>query len=164
MAVEKIATVERRAAGAAPATLAAVAAHLGLSRTAARDLEIQGVLSRAAGLDACRLAYLRHLRSRRSGQGQAETALRQARAREVELRTAERAHKLCETEEMIGAMEQILAKFVMKLDAVAPRATRDLEIRRQIQASINTARNEYADELAKQAAAFRATGKAAAGW
>ena len=52
----------------------ASAAHLCLSRTAARDLETQGIITRTAGitrtvgLEACRLSYIR-LRARRSTLG-----------------------------------------------------------------------------------------------
>ena len=49
-----------------PATLSEIALHLGVTRTTARDCELQGILNRTAGIDACRLAYIRHLRARRS--------------------------------------------------------------------------------------------------
>ena len=75
-----------------PTTLSDIAIHLALSRTAVRDLEIEGVLDRANGIDACRLAYVRHLRTRRSNT--ADDRLRLARAKAIELRTQREAHEL----------------------------------------------------------------------
>jgi hypothetical protein len=70
----------------AAATLSGVAEHLGLSRTAARDLEIQGVIDRTAGLGACRLAYIRHLRSRRPSGGAPQERILAAKAEAIEVR------------------------------------------------------------------------------
>jgi hypothetical protein len=65
----------------AAANLSEIATHLGISRTAARDLEIQGVITRTGGLDACRLSYIRHLRARRSNA--VDDRLRLARAKAI---------------------------------------------------------------------------------
>lgn len=53
------------------ATMAEVAAHLDVSEETVRQLKLRGVFSAAArgqmDLDACRVAYIRHLRERAAG-------------------------------------------------------------------------------------------------
>lgn len=72
----------------------ALGLHLDLSRQRVNQLVDEGVLHRlpAGGFDqdACRVAYVRWLRSdeRRASRSEADARLRDARAREIELRNA----------------------------------------------------------------------------
>jgi hypothetical protein len=131
-------------------SLSEVAEHFGISRTAARDLEIQNVIDRAAGLTACRLAYIRHLRERRSSHSEADAQLRAARAREIEIRIAERERKLIPLGELNFAWDFCLGVLVTNLASVPARSTRDLVLRRTIEHEIDLARNAAADACRKQ--------------
>jgi hypothetical protein len=143
------------------ASLSEVARHFGISRTAARDLEIQNIINRAAGLDACRLAYIQHIRERRS-RSAADDAYRRAKAREVELRIAERLHKLCLTEEMMAAFEDVVGVLLTELSCLPAAVTRDLQLRRQIEEKIFTMRARVAHRFEAQARSLQKRGKAAA--
>ena len=141
------------------ATLSEIAGHLGVSRTAARDLEIQGIINRAAGFDACRLAYIRHLRTRRSSA--ADDRLRLARARAIEQRTRREAHELVPFGESLAVIDAAIGKLMVHLGSVPARCTRDIEMRKIIETEINRARTAAADEFERQAQSLTSTGKAA---
>src|SRR3954451_23878546 len=74
----------------------ALALHIDCSRTYIGKLEAEGVIEKKSDgrydLDACRTAYLKHLREARklSPRGAADVALQQAKAELVQLRVAER--------------------------------------------------------------------------
>jgi hypothetical protein len=114
------------------ATISEAARHLGLSRAAVHDLANQGLLIRngsGVDLDATRLAYLKHLRERRVDRG--ETALRQAKAREIELRTAERERRLIEYDEAAAVLAECIGVVLTQLGGFPARmAGRDLGLRR----------------------------------
>jgi hypothetical protein len=141
-------------------TLSEIASHLALSRTAARDLEIQGILHRTDGLDACRLAYIRHLRSCRRSNA-ADDQLRLARAKAIELRTLREAHNLVPCEESLAVVDAVMGKLIFHLDTVPARCTRDCSMRRIIESEIDRARTATADECKRQAQFLRESGKAA---
>ena len=141
-------------------SLSEVARHFGISRTAARDLELQNIIDRAAGLDACRLAYLRYLRERPSRAGNDE--LRKAKAREIELRIAERLHKLCVAEEMLAAFEDVVGVVLTELSGLPAAVTRDLKLRRQIDEKIFMMRGRIANCFEAQARSLQECGKAIA--
>jgi hypothetical protein len=144
---------------ATAATLSEIAAHLGLSRTAARDLETQGIINRAAGIDACRLAYIQRLRARRSNA--ADDRLRLARAKAIEQRTKREAHHLVRCDESLAVIDAAIGKLMVHLGSVPARCSRDLEMRKIIETEIDRARSTAADEFARQAESLRGTGKAA---
>jgi phage terminase Nu1 subunit (DNA packaging protein) len=124
-----------------------LAAHLGLSRTAARDLETSGVLDRRKGLDACRLDYIRSLRSRQSEKSIAEARIRNARAVEIELRTAQRAGELMFVDDHTATVDAIAGIVLTELGSLPARFTRDLEMRAQLEKCIDEARQSIADRL-----------------
>lgn len=142
-----------------PATLSEIALHLALSRTAVRDLEIQGVLDRGNGIDACRVGYLQHLRARHSNP--ADDRLRLARAQAIELRTQREAHHLIRADESLAVIDAVIGKLVAHLVMVPARCTRDLNLRKTIESEINRARTAVADECQRQARSLETTGQAA---
>jgi phage terminase Nu1 subunit (DNA packaging protein) len=141
-------------------SLSDFARHVGISRTTARDLELQSIIDRTKGMDACRLGYIAHLCARRSNDSAAADALRAARAREIEVRTAEREHKLVPLEELNFAWDFCLGTLVSNLSSVPARCTRDLVLRQTIEREIDLARNATADVYAKQAESLAKNGKA----
>ncbi len=118
------------------ASLSRVAQHFGISRTAARDLEIQNVINRTAGLDSCRLAYIRHLRERHSRRNGSNSHLREARAREIEVRTAQRLGKLVPLEDFDAFVDELCGIFRTELSGLPARVTRDLMLRRTVEQEI----------------------------
>ena len=144
-----------------PLSLSDFARHVGVSRTTARDLELQGIIDRTKGIDACRLGYIAHLRARRSSSSAAADALRAVRAREIAVRTAERERKLIPIEELNVAWDFCLGALVSNLTCVPARCTRDLLLRRTIENEIDLARNAAADTCRKQAELLRKNGRAA---
>ena len=129
----------------AKASLSAVAQHFGISRSATRDLELQLVIDRSAGLDACRIGYIRYLRERRSRTSTADSHLREARAREIEVRTAERLGKLVAIEEFDAMIEIICGAFRTECSGLPARVTRDIALRRTIEREINGMLHRIAD-------------------
>jgi phage terminase Nu1 subunit (DNA packaging protein) len=149
-------------------TAAELADLLGISRARVTQLVAAGVLARAdrklfrAG--AAVRAYIENLRgdARRTTQSVAETRVREARAREIEIRTAEREHRLVDTEETLHFIDIMFGKFVVALSGVPARVGRnDLELRRRVEVEIDAARNVAADEFGRQAAHLREHGEAA---
>jgi len=136
------------------ASLSAVAQHFGISRTAARDLEIQGIINRAEGLDCCRLRYLQHLRARRSNGSAADAAYREARAREIEVRTAERLGRYVAREEFDAMIDALCGMVRAELSGLPARIARgDLALRRIVEAEVNGVLHRLADAAERQAAA-----------
>ncbi len=142
-------------------SLSDFARHVGVSRTTARDLELQGIIDRTKGIDACRLGYIAYLRARPASSSAAADALRTARAREIAVRTAEREHKLIPIEELKVAWDLCLGALISYLTSVPARCTRDLLLRRTIENEIDLARNAAADVYAKHAESLRKNGRAA---
>ena len=139
-------------------SLSAVAEHFGISRSATRDLEIQLVIDRSAGLDSCRIAYIRYLRERHSKPGAADSHLREARAREIEVRTAERLGKLVAVEEFDAMIDELCGVFRTELSGLPARVTRDVMLRRTIEREINGILNRIADVAEANAARLEAAG------
>ncbi len=143
-------------------SLSEVSRHFGLSRTAVRDLELRGEIDRVAGLDACRLAYIRYLRARRLSHSDADMQWRLARAREIEIRTAQRERKLMQTDEAIAVLEDVVGTFLTELSSLPAAVTRDVVLRRQIEEKIFEIRTRIADRFEAQLCSLRESGKAAA--
>lgn len=82
---------------------------------------------------------------------EARARLMAARAREVELRTAERERELVPTEDAVGLVIRYIGSMVAKLNGLPAQITRDVKLRRQIEAVIDGFRNEMDKELAEVA-------------
>ena len=83
-----------------------------------------------------------------------------ARAREIELRTAQRAHELCEIEEALAFVDEVIGMLKADLMSLPARVTRDLAIRRDIEKGVTTILNKTADRLAAQGKMLRAGNEA----
>lgn len=139
--------------------------HIGVSRERVRTLISEGVITPTADgkldQDAARLAYLRHLRDR-PVRSQSADKLREAKAREVELRMAERLHELIERDTAQEVVEDVLANLMVGLQGMAARiGGRDLALRRKIDDEIFRIRAEAANRLKAHAKSLRQSGKAA---
>src|SRR4051812_27114194 len=116
---------------------------LGLTERRIQQLEKLGVFRRVAhgewDLPASVQSYVRHrLQSeiRQSRSAEANKRLRLARAREVEVRTAERERRLIDTNEALNAIDEVLGTFLAELAGLPARVTRDLYLRTKLENEI----------------------------
>lgn len=95
--------------------------------------------------------YIRSLKesySKRTQEGAAERA-RDARAREIEQKIAERDRKLIPIEDAELAMDLLVGVVNRELDGQAARITRDMALRRTIEADVHGAKTRIAKALAE---------------
>jgi hypothetical protein len=120
-------------------------AHLDLSRVRVVQLVNEGALPRnndgSFDLDACRIAYIRYLRSedRRGAKSATASRVQEARAKEIELRTAREEGRLVPLESVQAAVADILGTFRYELTGVPAASTRDLSVRSEIEKHLNDA-------------------------
>lgn len=120
-------------------------AHLDLSRVRIVQLVNEGALPRnddgSFDLDACRVAYIRYLRSedRRGTKSATANRVQEARAREIEQRTLKDANKLVDLESVQAAVADIIGTYRFELTGVPAASTRDLTIRAAIEKHLNDA-------------------------
>jgi hypothetical protein len=141
------------------------ARHVGLSRERVRQLIIEGVVellpSGKLDIDKSRLAYIEHLRARPQ-RSPAADKLREAKAKEVELRVAERCHELVERDAATEVVEDSIAAILLGLQGMAARiGGRDLALRKRIDDEVYRIRAEAAARLEQHAVSLRETGEAA---
>ncbi len=129
-------------------------------------LERMGVVARADRnswdlADTIR-RIIRYLRedNRRGRRAEAATELARLKARALELRLARENHELIPLAESMATVDSIVGGLVSALSAVPARRTRDLALRRTIEAEINLVRTIAAAECRRQAEALMTTGKA----
>ncbi|WP_156438756.1 hypothetical protein [Bradyrhizobium valentinum] len=88
---------------------------------------------------------------RRATKSASASRVSDARAREVELRIAERERRLVELSEMIALSDQLVGMFRAELSGLPARVTRDLQIRRTIETAINDILDRIADAAVSRA-------------
>lgn len=119
--------------------------HLDLSRVRVVQLVNEGALPRnvdgSFDLDACRLAYIRYLRSedRRGAKSATASRVQEARAKEIELRTAREEGRLVPLEGVQAAIADILGTYRYELTGVPAASSRDLAVRSEIEKHLNDA-------------------------
>jgi hypothetical protein len=104
--------------------------------------------------------YVRFLKdeARKASQAGAAERARDARAREIEQKIAERDRRLIPVEEAELAMDLLVGAVNREMDGMAARVTRDLSLRRVIEADVHGAKNRIADALA-EGKGFARTGR-----
>jgi len=150
----------RRASGEI-VSASALGKHLGIARQYVSRLADDSVIERVAGgfnIDASRLRYLGWLRSpeRRSVKSAADSELQKAKTRLIQLRVAEREGRLMEVVEMESLVDEMVGLFRTGLSGLAARVTRDLQIRRAIDAAAFDIMTEIANVAEERAAALEA--------
>lgn len=93
--------------------------------------------------------YVRFLKDeeRKATQTGAAERARDARAREIEQKIAERDRRLIPTEEAELVMDLLVGAVAKELDGMAARITRDMAFRRLIEADVHGAKIRIADAL-----------------
>jgi hypothetical protein len=138
-----------RPSDSATVSASALAQHLDCSRTYIGKLEAEGVIQRQGDgfpLDQSRVAYLRHLRRERqqSPRMEADAAHAKAKTELLQIRIMEKQRKLVRrdgVDELIDAMAGIA---LTHLSGMAARCSRDLTVRRNIDAVVLQVRREMA--------------------
>jgi hypothetical protein len=136
---------------------AALARHLDLSRERIRALTKEGVLKRLPDgtfpIDENRRLYIRFLRDRPVRSAQSDE-LRAARQRLIESKIAreEKALQRDAINEAVAFVQETIARFCNKLDALPRAFSRNAEDQQRLETMINRLRNEES-AFAKEKAA-----------
>ena len=104
--------------------------------------------------------YVRYLKDeeRRSSKSAADSRVRDARAKEIELRTAQRAATLIETDVALAMVDEVVGAVRTGFGSLAAQLSRDGQERRRIQAKVDEILGTVATVLAKRAQAVKAGG------
>lgn len=152
----------------APATitLEELSALCGVTKPFLLQLEDRGYYSRIKkGVwprDETIKGFIRYLREERTNETKsaAENRVRDARAREIEMRNAIRSKELCVTSEAIAAMQDVVGILRADLEGLAARVTRDLVTRRTIDSALHDIFNSASSRLRLQADSLSGSGEA----
>ena len=126
-----------------------VASLLMISAAWVRHLTRNGWIAKVDGGKGYRVAdvvqgYIKFMRdeARRASKSEAQRKVHEARAREIELRTAVREKSLIEIDDALGALDGVMLTELSEM----PARTRDLTARRAIEASVRDVRQRIADK------------------
>lgn len=125
----------------------------------------KGRLKGVVPLVGCVQGYINFIkREKRYGsRSVAEDRIREARAREIELRNAQRDHILIELDEAIAVADEIVGLFRSELIGLPARLTRDRTLRTRLDNELTATLNRVADRLQERAGDLRSTGSAPSG-
>jgi hypothetical protein len=106
------------------------------------------------------VSVFRWLRSdqRRSARSQADAEWRRQRAREIELRVAERERRLVPVDDAFEVVDVTIGLMRSEIGGVPARITRDLALRRQIDGVLNDVLTRVGAKLAAEADRLRKGG------
>ncbi|WP_276199675.1 hypothetical protein [Chelatococcus sp. XZ-Ab1] len=132
-----------------PASQNDLAKHFGLSRARVRALVADGIVPAGADIDTARLTYLDWLRDedRRSTKAAGESAVRMARARQIELRTARDQRELVPWQEATAYTQEIVGMLISRMQGLPAQVTRDPALRSKIENAIDAIRTDVADAV-----------------
>lgn len=91
---------------------------------------------------------------RRHTKSAAQSRVADARAREIEIRTAERERELIPLTDALAHTNEVIGGMVARLEGLPAAFTRDLGERRKLETLIDAIRTDVADRAAKYAAAM----------
>jgi hypothetical protein len=102
--------------------------------------------------------YIRFLKDeeRRTSKTQAESKVRDARAREIEIRIAEKTRDLVPMDEAMNAVDYVFGLLKTELVSMPARITRDLALRRQIEDELDGTLARATGRVAQAGLALRA--------
>ncbi len=127
-----------------------LAVHFGCTRQHVDQLTAQGVIERRADgkfdLDVSRLKYLAHLRSpeRRSARAEAAAKHAEAKTQLLHIRIEEKQRKLVRRDDVNELLDAMCGMVLTHLSGMSARCSRDLTVRRNIDAVVDQVRREMA--------------------
>jgi hypothetical protein len=134
-----------------------LATHFGISRQHVERLTGEGVIERRAdGLfdqDVSRLKYMTHLRSehRKSPRAAADAEQASAKAALLRIRIEEKQRKLVRRKDVNELIDAMAGTVLTHLSGMAARCSRDLAVRRNIDAVVMQVRRELSEACSKMA-------------
>jgi hypothetical protein len=142
----------------ATVSASALALHLDCSRTYIGKLEAEGVLHSAPDgsgfpLDQSRVAYLRYLRRerRQSPRTEADAAHAKAKTELLQIRIEEKKRKLVLRDDVDALIDQIAGITLTHLSGMSARCSRDMVVRRNIDAVVMQIRREISEACSEMA-------------
>ena len=140
----------------APVSASALALHLDCSRTYLGKLEAEGVIQRQGDgfpLDQSRVAYLRYLRRERrhSSRSEADADHVTAKTEMLQLRLMEKRRELVRRDDVDALIDQLAGITLTHLSGMAARCSRDMQVRRNVDAVVMQIRREISEACTKQA-------------
>ena len=132
-----------------------LATHLGMSRQNVARLTAEAVIEQRSDggydLTASRLKYIKHLRSehRRSPRTQADADHVKAKTEMLQLRLMEKRRKLVLREDANALIDEMAGTVLTHLSGMAARCSRDLMVRRNIDAVVTQIRREISEACSK---------------
>ena len=134
-----------------PATVnaSALALHLDCSRAYIGKLDAEGVIQRQGDgypLDQSRVAYLRHLRRerRQSPRSEADADHVRAKTEMLQMRLMEKRRELVRRDEVDALIDELAGITLTHLSGMAARCSRDMQVRRNIDAVVDQVRRKLA--------------------
>jgi hypothetical protein len=141
-----------------PATVSAsaLALHLDCTRTYIGKLEAEGVIQRQGDgfpLDQSRVAYLRYLRRerRQSPRSEADADHVKVKTEMLQLRLMEKRGELVRRDDVDALIDQLAGITLTHLSGMAARCSRDMVVRRNIDAVVMQVRREISEACSKAA-------------
>jgi hypothetical protein len=138
-------------------TANSLATHLGCTRQNIARLTAEAVIDQRADGDydqtASRLRYIKHLRSehRRSPRTQADADHVKVKTEMLQLRLMEKQRKLVRREDANELLDEICGVVLTHLSGMGARCSRDLAVRRNIDAVVHQIRTEIAQACTRMA-------------
>ena len=144
-----------RSRKAATVSASALAQHLDCSHTYIGKLEAEGVIQRQDDgypLDQNRVAYLRYLRRERQQSPRAEADADHVKVKTemLQLRLMEKKRELVRQDDVDELIGQIAGITLTHLSGMAARCSRDMVVRRNIDAVVMQIRREIAEACSVQ--------------
>jgi hypothetical protein len=147
-----------RPPAAKPATVSAsaLALHLDCSRTYVGKLEAEGVIQgqgEGFPVDQSRVAYLQYLRRerRQSPRAEADADYVKAKTEMLQLRLMEKRKELVRRADVDALIDGIVGVTLTHLSGMSARCSRDIVVRRNIDAVVTQIRREISEACSKAA-------------
>ena len=138
-------------------TANSLATHLGCTRQNIARLTAEAIIEQRSDghfdQTASRLKYIRHLRSdnRRSPRTQADADHVKVKTEMLQLRLMEKQRMLVRREDANALLDEICGVVLTHLSGMAARCSRDMNVRRNIDAVVRQVRSELAQVCTKMA-------------
>jgi phage terminase Nu1 subunit (DNA packaging protein) len=129
-----------------------------------RQLQREGYISKEhrgkVPLISAVQGYIRFLQdaAKKTSKTAADSRVRDARAAEIEMRNDERMRKLIPIEDATAAQDYLVGVVREVMNSIPARVTRDVELRRKIEAEVNAAQVKIAEALRASADVARKGG------